>query len=105
MASEDSLSNAGISPRERLERIEQMLERIDGKLDGKANAAEVAGLEARIRELELNGSVHIPEMRAKVEALEVGHGVIQRKLAYATGTIVVVMVFVNWLLPQIKVGV
>lgn len=49
----DGLSGAGITPKERLERIEAMLERIDAKLDAKANESDVVALELRVRELEL----------------------------------------------------
>ena len=48
----NGLSNAGISPRERLERIENMLAKIDEKLDYKADLAYVARIESRIGNLE-----------------------------------------------------
>lgn len=49
----EGLSGAGITPKERLERIEAMLERIDAKLDAKANESDVVALEVRVREMEL----------------------------------------------------
>ena len=52
----DDLVGAGISPKERLERIETMLERIDNKLDNKADRSDLIILENRVREIELHGS-------------------------------------------------
>lgn len=49
----EGLQNAGITPKERLERIESMLERIDQKLDGKANESDLISLELRVRTMEL----------------------------------------------------
>lgn len=49
----DGLTGAGITPKERLERIEAMLERIDAKLDAKANESELVALELRVRDMEL----------------------------------------------------
>jgi hypothetical protein len=48
---DDGLRGAGISPRERLERIEAMLERIDSKMDARMDS-----MSARLGLLELNGS-------------------------------------------------
>lgn len=45
---DDTLRSIGISPRERLERIEKMLETIDGKLDGKVDMTEFVKLETRV---------------------------------------------------------
>lgn len=44
----DDLKGAGISPRERLERIEAMLEKIDGKLDNKTDQVDFLALQARV---------------------------------------------------------
>lgn len=47
----DGLSNAGLSPRERLERIEHLLEKIDDKLDTKADAQRLYTLELIVQSL------------------------------------------------------
>lgn len=94
-ASDDSLAGAGISPRERLQRIEELLGRVDQKLDNKANSADVVALELRVRALEQGGGERVAEMRERVGALDADVAVIGRKLAYATGTLATVMVLVN----------
>lgn len=94
-STDDSLANAGISPRQRLERIEALLERIDGRLDGKADAGVVWALEERVRTLEQNGGDRVVEMREHVGVLERDLGALGRKIAYATGTLAAVMVLVN----------
>lgn len=58
----DGLQNAGITPKERLERIEAMLTKIDEKLDGKADAALVAAIEVRLRTLENYGPERVAHM-------------------------------------------
>ena len=50
---DDSLRGISISPRERLERIENLLGVINGKLDQKADKADLGALEVRVRGLEL----------------------------------------------------
>lgn len=47
----NGLSNAGLSPRERLERIEHLLEKIDDKLDTKADAQRLYTLELVVQSL------------------------------------------------------
>ena len=91
----DGLSNAGISPRERLQRIETLLERVDQKLDNKANAADLVALELRVRQLEQHGGERVQEMRNRVEHLDSAVSIIGKRLAYATGTLSAVVVLVN----------
>ena len=50
---DDSLRGISISPRERLERIENLLGVINGKLDQKADKTDLGALEVRVRGLEL----------------------------------------------------
>lgn len=91
----DDLNNAGISPRERLQRIETLLERVDQKLDNKANAADLVALELRVRDLETSGGARVNEMRERVGSLDSDVQIIGRKLAYATGTLATVIVVSN----------
>jgi len=95
MTERDDLQGASISPREQLRDIRAILERMDSKLDGKADGAYVAGLEQRIRLLEVGGGDRVVEMRARVEQVDNGLQVLGRKLAYATGTLSMVVVAVN----------
>lgn len=62
----DSLRSIGISPRERLERIENLLGSIDAKLDVKADKEDLRLLEGRVREMELHGSSGLQELRGIV---------------------------------------
>lgn len=91
----DDLNNAGISPRERLQRIEELLGRVDAKLDNKANASDVVALELRVRALETSGGERVQEMRERVGSLDGDVRVIGRRLAYATGTLASVIVMSN----------
>jgi predicted RNA-binding protein len=91
----DDLLNAGISPRERLANIEGLLRVMDGKLDGKADVAYVAALEQRVRLIEIGGDARSNEMRGRVDKQDDQLGAIQRKLAYATGTLATVVVISN----------
>lgn len=100
----DDLQGAGISPRQRLERIEALLERIDGRLDSKASASDVIALELRVRDLEQSGGERVSEMRERVGGLDADLQVIGRKLAYATGTLATVIVVSEVLLVQVLRG-
>lgn len=91
----DSFRNAGISPGQRLFRIEELLEKMDSKLDSKADLAYVAQIEGRLRLLEVGGDAHTNELRGRMDRLEHATDGIQRKLAYATGTLATVVVLVN----------
>jgi hypothetical protein len=95
MTERDDLSGASISPREQLRDIRAILERMDGKLDGKADGAYVGALEQRIRLLEVGGGDRVVEIRARVEQVDAGLQTLARKLAYATGTLSMVVVAVN----------
>lgn len=94
-APRDDLGNAGITAKERLGNIETILTRMDAKLDGKADVAAVNLLELRVRNLEIHGPEPMAEMRIKISALEDSINSVGRKLAYATGTLSVVVVLVN----------
>lgn len=91
----DSFRNAGISPGQRLFRIEALLESMDSKLDGKADLAYVVALEQRVRLLEIGGDARSNEMRGRVDKQDDALGSLQRKLAYATGTLATVVVISN----------
>ena len=54
-------NGGGLTAKERLERIETLLDRIDSKLDSKADAALVASIQARLDTIERDGS---PRARA-----------------------------------------
>jgi len=100
----DDLQGASISPREQLRDIRAILERMDSKLDGKADGAYVFQLEQRIRLLEVGGGDRVVEVRARQDQTDRSLEQIQRKLAYATGTLSVVVVIVNamtiWLINR-----
>jgi len=107
---DDSLRGIGISPRERLERIEALLGVIDSKLDQKADKADVVALDQRVRTLELHGTslaqetklaverlqgvseAHLGEMRGAVDALAAGQSHIQVRLSYYAGGLAVLAV-------------
>lgn len=61
MSENTDLMNAGITAKERLERIERMLEGIDIKLDTKASQVDFVMLENRVREIELHGTAPAQE--------------------------------------------
>ncbi len=99
---EDDLRSAGISPRERLERIETMLSRIDEKLDTKADAVMVASLSARISAIELAAAVVTNQtttlandvrdkLDARVSALQKEHQVLNTKLTWFAGAVAAVI--------------
>jgi hypothetical protein len=102
---EDDLSHAGISPRERLQRIEDLLTKVDGKLDGKADQADLIALEGRVRAIEYLGAearaqtieraANVVKQDRRLSDLESNVVSMGRKLAYATGTISVVIVIAN----------
>lgn len=91
----ENFRNAGISPGQRLFRIEELLEKVDSKLDGKADLAYVAQIESRLRLIEIGGDAHTNELRGRMDRLENTTNSIQRKLAYATGTLAMIVVAVN----------
>jgi hypothetical protein len=66
---DETLRNIGITPRERLERIENMLVNIDEKLDVKADKTEMLQLEARVRAIEVEGSRLAREAIHKADVL------------------------------------
>lgn len=98
----EDLIGAGISPRERLERIEKVLDRIDMKLDGKADAAVVVALEVRLALLERSVAEHhaaAEERRTRddrvqeaVDELNEGQRAIERRVAYAAGVAAILAV-------------
>ena len=91
----DSFRNAGISPGQRLFRIEALLESMDSKLDGKADLAYVTAIEQRLRLLEVGGDAKTNELRGRMDRLEHSVDGIQRKLAYSTGTLASLMLVAN----------
>jgi hypothetical protein len=96
----DDLAGAGITAKERLQNIESVLVRIDQKLDGKADAAVVAALEVRVREIETGNNltqrrafeeVHAIREASEKQLAEVSNGVsaLQKKFAYYAGGVAV----------------
>jgi hypothetical protein len=51
--SDDSLNGAGITAKERLGNIEELLKSMDSKLDNKADRADLIAVEGRVRAIEL----------------------------------------------------
>ncbi len=72
---EDGLQGAGITAKERLERIEAMLARMDEKLDAKFDT-----LQNRISLIELNGSKQAQDSEKLAEALELRVRTIETKV-------------------------
>lgn len=105
---DDSLANAGITPKERLTNIEQLLTRIDGKLDGKANQSDVAAMELRVRAIEVANALTFDtkdrldrveaDAKARLDRVEEKTAGNDRKLAVYAG-IGVAAVFAANLLP------
>ncbi len=114
--SDDSLANAGITPKERLTNIETILTRIDSKLDGKANQSDVAAMELRVRAIEVanaltfdtkdrldkveaDAKVRLDRVEAdaqsRIERVEHEVSGLGKKIAYAAGSLAVVVVIVN----------
>lgn len=101
---DETLRNIGISPRERLERIETMLERIDGKLDSKADASEVVALNVRLSVLEASVIEHhalilhdrgkdwVTNLESEVDNLHREHNRIKTRMAYFAGVAATVVV-------------
>lgn len=112
MASDhDDLVGAGISPRERLQRIEELLGVIDSKLDSKADATALIALTLRVATLEKEVTEHTAnaayrqerdaEMRNAVKTLEQGHESLKQRVAYAAGAAAVVVVVAEVLLNRL----
>lgn len=107
---DESLRSIGISPRERLARIEQLLVDIGQKLDNKASREEMLALEVRIWQIEVKGSnaanealnearrlarervEDLEQLEAEVKMLSEQHADLKAKLAYIAGGIAVVAV-------------
>lgn len=108
---ENDLRGIGISPRERLARIEALLEIVDAKLDGKASSESVVALALRVAALESNTAVleqrnqqvlnWRDEVRHEIATVKDDISTIGRKLAYATGTLAVVVIGAQWILGRI----
>lgn len=99
---DDTLRSAGISPRERLERIENILTRMDEKLDNKADALVVNALIARIAALELAGALVAQQssslasdvrdkLDSKIEKLQGEHAKLDKKLSRYAGAVAVIL--------------
>lgn len=109
----DDLASAGISAKERLGNIEEVLKSIDSKLDGKADRSYVVALELRVRELELSHAkadaaervVNLERattagrLEGRVGKLEESSAAVGRKLAAATGVVTIVVVVANFFGP------
>ena len=95
---DDGLQNAGISPRERLERIERMLEKIDDKLDTKADAALVTSLQSRLEIIERDGTNlaraadrHASDARSEISRVKIKMAFYAGALAAASFTLQVAL--------------
>lgn len=84
----DDLVGAGISPKERLERIEALLARIDEKLDGKANLHDLYALQLRMEVIEKEFAEHkvwATQLLNQLPALEDGINSLKTRMAYGAG--------------------
>lgn len=96
----EGLQNAGISPKERLERIESMLERIDQKLDSKASETDLISLELRVRNLELEMS-SFEGLRKEHKEFAEGIESLRQKVFMFSGGLAVLMFVINFLANKI----
>lgn len=86
---DDTLRSAGISPRERLERIEHVLERIENKMDTRFGV-----LEQRVWSLELASSIPIAN-KEEIDDVKVILESIKARMWMAVGGLAVLMVVIN----------
>ena len=95
----DGMSSAGISAKERLARIETVLDKIDRKLDHKADKADVVALEVRVRAIEDDAHEHVrhPEMKDVHNDI----GAVKQRLAMYAGGLGVLSVVVNFTAPLV----
>jgi hypothetical protein len=102
----DEMAGAGITAKERLERIELMLSRIDGKLDGKADQSDLMALEGRVRQIEQHGGpatsaamrdVHDlrTEAREQIDSLSQSVTALKNRMAQVAGGLAVVVFGLN----------
>ena len=96
----DDLEAAGLTAKERLGRIEELLDKMDRKLDDKASMSEVIALEARVRELELHGSESVRKMEPAVNKLFELVRQTEKKMAYYAGAAAVAVVLATALLDK-----
>ncbi len=79
---DETLRSISISPKERLQRIEEMLVKIDEKMDSKFDV-----LELRIRTLEINVAPVAEEAKKEIERLNTVVQGIHNKILWASGAI------------------
>lgn len=65
--------DTGLTIKEYLARIDQKVDRIEEKLDGKADMTYVGSVEARVRQLEVIGSRHAQDALNEIARLKVEH--------------------------------
>ena len=104
----DELQGAGITAKERLERIEALLDRMDRKLDSKVDTQEFLALDARVRDIELHGSQHVQDLLAgagkmteSVTSLTDGQNAIKVRVAYAAGAAAVAVIVAEIIIGKI----
>jgi hypothetical protein len=115
---DDSLRSIGISPRERLARIETLLVAIEQKLDNKASQADMLALEVRVREIETKGTRHtaeamvesrrlaeerlvdLKELEADFAALRMDHEQLGRRLSWALGAVAAAAVVAEYVMAH-----
>ena len=116
---DESLRSIGISPRERLARIETLLVTIEGKLDNKANQVDFLALEVRVRDIETKGSHaavaalaearrlakerldDMKELEADFQILRHDHEQLGRRLAWALGAVAAAAVLAEAILSTV----
>lgn len=119
---DDNLRSAGITAKERLARIEDLLVRMDEKLDDKASRSEMAALELRIRSIEVSGSkaandaldearrlAHEREgdllmLDKEYKQLRSDHEMLGKRIAWALGALAVAAVAAEAVLSSILRG-
>jgi hypothetical protein len=116
---DDSLRSIGISPRERLARIESLLVTMDSKLDNKANRADVLALETRVWEIEVRGTAATniaceeakrlaaereadhKELQEHVARLRADHEALSKRIAWGFGALTVAAIVAEYILGHV----
>lgn len=116
---DESLRSIGISPRERLARIETLLVAIESKLDSKADKSDIVQLEARIWAIEVHGSHtateaskaaqalseerarDIKEVETELAALREDHHQLKSRIAWIGGALAVAAVISEYALMHV----
>ncbi len=91
---DDGLSGAGITAKERLTNIELILTRMDVKLDGKANQSEVDALKVEVHALQIQNATTF-DTKVRLDKVEAAQQAAGKRMATWAGAIGVLVVVAN----------